>query len=175
MVEEAAAADPVDFDVLFQRLYPQLFRYVQRLTGSVDAANDITQESFVRLLSKPLPEREARRWLFTVATNLVRDGARSSKNRERLLSAAPVEPQAASLPDEWAERRETIASVRVALNRLSERDRMLLLMREEGFRYDEIAQVVGVAPSSVGTLIARAVRRFTKVYNDQEHGDVSPG
>ena len=37
-------------------------------------------------------------------------------------------------------------------------------MREEGFTYQEIAETVGVAPGSVGTLIARAVRRFTEVY-----------
>jgi DNA-directed RNA polymerase specialized sigma24 family protein len=38
----------------------------------------------------------------------------------------------------------------------------MLLMREEGFRYREIAAVVNVAPASVGTLLARAVRRFEK-------------
>ena len=37
-------------------------------------------------------------------------------------------------------------------------------MREEGFRYQEIADAVGVAPGSVGTLIARAVKRFTEAY-----------
>jgi RNA polymerase sigma-70 factor (ECF subfamily) len=37
----------------------------------------------------------------------------------------------------------------------------MLLMREEGFRYAEIAEAVGVAPGSVGTLLARALRRFS--------------
>jgi DNA-directed RNA polymerase specialized sigma24 family protein len=40
-------------------------------------------------------------------------------------------------------------------------------MREEGFKYEEIANVVGVAPASVGTLIARALRRFVEVYRAQ--------
>jgi RNA polymerase sigma-70 factor (ECF subfamily) len=53
------------------------------------------------------------------------------------------------------------------LDRLPERDRQLLLMREEGFKYEEIAQVVGVAPASVGTLIARALKRFVEAYNQE--------
>jgi RNA polymerase sigma-70 factor, ECF subfamily len=153
-----------DFDEIFRRHYPTLFRYLQRLTGSADTADDIAQESFVRLLSHPMPEDEARRWLFTVATNLVRDGARTSSTRQRLLLGAPVAPNPEPRQDEAIEQKETIAAVRAALDCLPERDRMLLLMREEGFKYHEIAEATGVAPGSVGTLIARAAKRFAEVY-----------
>jgi RNA polymerase sigma-70 factor (ECF subfamily) len=154
----------VDFDDLFQGLYPSLYRYLHRLTGDADAAEDIAQEAFVRLLRQPLPESEVRPWLFTVAMNLVRDRARKLDRRQRLLSSAPPLVSAMSRPDEDVERMESVASVRLALESLSERDRQLLLMREEGFKYEEIANVIGVAPASVGTLIARALRRFVEVY-----------
>jgi RNA polymerase sigma-70 factor, ECF subfamily len=163
-----AAADGVDYDALFRRLYPSLFRYLHRMTGDADAADDIAQESFVRLLGRAMPEDEARLWLFTVATNLFRDGARTSKRRERLLAVRPWAPAALPRPDETLERTLTIGRVRQALDQLSERDRQMLIMREEGFRYDEIAQVAGVAPGSVGTLLARAARRFVAVYDAQE-------
>lgn len=174
-VVETRALDPVDFDAIFQRLYPQLYRYLHRLTGNPDTAEDIAQESFLRLLSRPLSEDEARRWLFTVATNLVRDGARSVKTRRRLLVAVPVGPGAQPLQDEEVERQESIARVRAALDRIPERDRMILLMREEGFRYEEIAGAIGVAPGSVGTLLARAARRFADVYRSQETNDDPSG
>jgi RNA polymerase sigma-70 factor, ECF subfamily len=64
--------------------------------------------------------------------------------------------------------------VRAALEEVPERDRTLLLMREEGFKYDEIARIVGVAPGSVGTLLARALNRFADVYrklNEVEDAD----
>jgi RNA polymerase sigma factor (sigma-70 family) len=61
-----------------------------------------------------------------------------------------------------------VTAVRAALQQLSERDRQLLMMREEGFRYQEIAEAVGVSPTSVGTLIARAVKRFAEVYSPPE-------
>jgi RNA polymerase sigma-70 factor, ECF subfamily len=175
-VSAAAGADTADFDGLFGRLYPQLFRYLHRLTGSADTADDLAQESFVRLLGRPMAEADARRWLFTVATNLVRDGARTRRTRQRLLVSVPVGPSVPPLQDEQTERNETIAAVRRALDVLPERDRVLLLMREEGFKYGEIAEAVGVAPGSVGTLIARAVRRFTEVYQMQEKpGDDASG
>jgi RNA polymerase sigma-70 factor, ECF subfamily len=163
-VRAATTDGAADFDGIFRRLYPQLFRYLHRLTGNTDSAEDLAQESFVRLLSHPMPEDEARRWLFTVATNLVRDGARTAKTRQRLLAGAAVGPGADPLPDEVTERNERVAAVRAALDELSERDRILLLMREEGFKYNEIAEAAGVAPGSVGTLIARAARRFAEVY-----------
>jgi RNA polymerase sigma-70 factor (ECF subfamily) len=158
----------VEFDGLFQRLYPSLYRYLHRLTGDADAAEDMAQEAFVRLLRQDLPEPEVRPWLFTVAMNLVRDRARKAERRQRLLTNAPPLVKPAALPDEDVERSERILRVRRVLAQLPERDRQLLLMREEGFKYEEIAQVVGVAPASVGTLIARALRRFVEAFEGQQ-------
>lgn len=162
---KALSGGSTDYDALFRDVYPSLFRYLHRLTGDHDAAEDIAQESFVRLLGRTLPENEARLWLFTVATNLFRDGARTSRRRERLLSATPWKPAQLPAPDESLERDRKVAAVRKALEQLSARDRQMLLMREEGFRYDEIARVAAVAPGSVGTLLARATRRFLAVYD----------
>jgi RNA polymerase sigma-70 factor (ECF subfamily) len=165
----------VDFDSLFRRLYPPLFRYLQRLTGDPDQADDLAQEAFTRLLRQPLPEREAKPWLFTVATNLVRDDARKKSRRERLLTVhGPVLPSPEAAADEVLERNERIEEVRRALAGLRPRDRQLLLMREEGFTYEEMAQAVGVAPSSVGTLLARALKRFMEVYRLCEVVDDAP-
>jgi RNA polymerase sigma-70 factor (ECF subfamily) len=145
-----------------------LFRYLHRLTGDQDVAEDIAQESFVRLLRQSLPEAEVRPWLFTVATNLVRDRARKTERRQRLLMTAPELITRTPLPDENLERSERIRAVRAVLAKLPERDRQLLLMREEGFKYDEIAQVIGVASASVGTLIARALKKFVSEYEGHE-------
>lgn len=154
----------MDFDSLFRGLYPSLLRYLQRLTGDPDQADDLAQEAFTRLLRHPLPEREAKPWLFTVATNLVRDAARKSSRRERLLQIHRPVAQAPAVADDLLERGEEISEVRRVLEQLRPRDRQLLLMREEGFSYEEMAQAVGVAPSSVGTLLARALKRFSEIY-----------
>jgi RNA polymerase sigma-70 factor (ECF subfamily) len=158
----------MDFDALFQTLYPSVYRYVLRLTGDADIAEDVAQEAFVRLLKQRLPEEEVRPWVFTVATNLVRDGARKKERRTRLLAGAPSLVNRPMSADDMVEQKEDVSAVRIVLDQLPERDRQLLLMREEGFRYEEIAAAIGVAPASVGTLIARALRKFTALYEGRE-------
>ena len=157
------------FSRLYGELQPPLLRYLTRLTNDPDVAEDVAQEAFMRLLQRPdLSDEAARLWLFTVATNLVRDRGRASSRHQRILASGPVPvPSGEPLPDEATERAEKVARVRAALDRLSERERQILLMREEGFRYEEIARAIDVAASSVGTLIARALKRFSSAYRNE--------
>jgi RNA polymerase sigma-70 factor (ECF subfamily) len=139
-------------------------RYLARYTGDPDLAEDLAQETFVRLVERPPADRsEPRRWLFTVATNLARDAHRVARRRGALTVAAgdrlPVADPPAD-PAALVERDETRARVRAALAALSDRDRTILLMREEGFSHREIAETVGTTTKSVGTLIARALDRM---------------
>ena len=164
--------DPASFGALYESLQPSLVRYLERLVGDGDIAEDVAQEAFLRLLRRTdLDGDDARLWIYTVATNLVRDHGRAVARRRRLLVARPVKPSAPPAPDVEAERGERVSRVRAALDRLPVRDRQLLLMREEGFRYHEMAEMVGVAPGSVGTLIARALKRFEGVYRGDESDD----
>lgn len=158
----------MDFPSAYRDLYPSVFRYVHRFTGDADAAEDIVQEAFLRLLEQDLPDDEVRPWIFVVATNLVRDGARKRTRRRRLLATREEDRGAQRTPQEEVERAEQIETVRSVLAGLSERDRRLLLLREEGFRYAEIAEALGVRPTSVGALIARALRRFAAAYAARE-------
>ncbi len=160
-----AARSALDFEEAFERHHPALFRYLLRITGDPDVAADVAQEAFVRLLDHTVDEGKVRSWLFTVATNLVRDRARTRKRRRRLLEGEDLSPERPDRPDEAVERREDIDSVRAALDGLSRRDRKLLMLREEGFRYAEIAEIIGVAPNSVGKLLSRALHRFEERYS----------
>ncbi|MEN8375296.1 MAG: sigma-70 family RNA polymerase sigma factor [Gemmatimonadota bacterium] len=163
----------MNFDEIYRRHYAALFRYVCRLTGDVDTAEDATQEAFLSLLRRDLPENEAKPWLFTVATNYVRDGARRAETRRRLGPKVEQLSSQPARPDELTERREAVDRVRGVLDRLPERDRKILLLREEGFSYREIAATIDVAASSVGTLIARALRRFAVEYRNENGNDAS--
>jgi len=153
-----------DFQAVYRDLFPSLSRYVYRFTGDSDTAADIAQEAFLRLLEHDLPREEVRPWIFVVATNLARDGVRKKDRRRRLLIANPDRREGTTSPQEELERAERIAQVRQALDELPGRDRQMLLMREEGFSYAEIAEAVGVRPTSVGALIARALKKFHAAY-----------
>jgi RNA polymerase sigma factor (sigma-70 family) len=160
----------VTFEELFDDVYPALHRYCIRMTSDSDVAEDAAQEAFVRLLEKNVQGDPPglRAWLFKVATHVLRDRARVRDNRSRLLEENPVSPEPHDTPDEVVEREERVARVRRALDSLTERDRTILLLREEGFSYREVAEAVGVKASSVGTLLARARERLGRALASEE-------
>lgn len=163
-----------DFQAIYRELYPSLSRYVHRFTRDADAAADIVQDAFLRLLEHDLPRDEVRPWIFVVATNLARDRVRKRDRRRRLLFANRERSVTTSSPHDDAERSERIELVRRALARLPDRDRQMLLMREEGFKYREIAEAVGVRPTSVGALVARALKKFSAAYTAVGESNAAP-
>lgn len=144
-----------------------LVRYVYQLTADAAAAEDVVQEAYVRLLETGPEDENLRAWLFTVATNLVRDRARVT-GRRRELDEARKGPEPPPPADERAEARRRLERVWEAVDRLPPRDRALLLLRVEGFTYEEIADVLGVAVGSVGPLTGRALRRLTEELGGDE-------
>lgn len=160
----------MDFDETFEAIYPSLVRYCHRSTADPDAAEDIAQETMVRLFAHGVsgPEEGRRAWAFKTATHLIRDRYRVEENRRRLLAENPTRPTGPEAPDRSLERSETRRRVRSALDTLADRDRAILLMRYEGFSYKEIAAAVGVAATSVGTLLARAERRLSEALAPEE-------
>lgn len=150
------------FTEVFRLNAPSLFRYLVRLSGDADTAADLMQETFVRLYDRGSLPDDVRAWLATVAANLLRDDRRTAVRRAHIAEKfnADATPAALPSPDVIAEAQERRDAVRDALATLPERDRQLLLLRHEGFSYHEIATAVGVAASSVGTLLVRATAAF---------------
>lgn len=144
----------------------ELRRYVHRLTGDPDWADDVAQEAVLRFVrTQQVAEiATARAWLYRTATNLVRDHARHEAMRRRKLVAGGEEY--ADSPEQDFERSEVIRQVRDVLTRIPARDRELLILRESGFRYREIAEVIGVKTESVPVLAARALKRFRAAYTE---------
>jgi RNA polymerase sigma factor (sigma-70 family) len=158
-----------DLTQLFNQYYESLVRMIYRRTGDRDRAEDLAQETFARAVSAP-PDNP-RPWLFAVALNLVREDGRRASTRGRRLELLRNETDApAQGPDAELERNEDAARVRAALALLKERDREALLLKAEGFNYDEIAATLGLAKGAVGTTLARARRRLVEAYRAQDRG-----
>jgi RNA polymerase sigma factor (sigma-70 family) len=154
---------------LFAQYHAALVRMLYRRTGDRDRAEEIAQEVFARAVAAP--PRNPRPWLFAVALNLVREEARTTARRDRrlVLYRAEQEEQA-SRPDEHFERGERVERVRAALGDLSERDREALLLKAEGFNYDEIAATLGLARGAIGTTLARARKKLVEAYRARDQG-----
>jgi RNA polymerase sigma-70 factor, ECF subfamily len=169
--EAPLEGDPGSFDdaiaALFRERFPMLYRYLKRVSGDATLADDVAQESFVRLHARGSMPADPGAWLVAVANNIVRDEYRTSKRRRRLL-ALWVQPNEESrsppLSDAQLLTQERETTVRQALDMLPLRDRRLLILRHEGFSYREIAEALGVASSSIGTLLARATAALAQAY-----------
>lgn len=149
--------DPEGFRRWYDTVARDLHRYVARICDRPEEADDVFQEAFTRLLASDFATDdpvERRRYLFRIATNLVRDRRRWAWKRRR---RAMPEGGETSPEGSYADRLDA----RRALARLSPRSRALLwLAYANGFRQREIAEIVGIAPASVRVLLARARKRF---------------
>jgi RNA polymerase sigma-70 factor (ECF subfamily) len=168
-----------DVERLFRDYHATLVRYLTRRLGDRDWAEEVAQETFVRALRQNALTNE-RAWLFTVANNLVRDDARrAARQRQQLvllrdeqISEAECDDVAADGDDaSTATRARETMLARKAVDGLAERDRMALLLREEGLDYGEIAAALDLSVGSVGTTLSRARRRLVEGYEQMQRAD----
>lgn len=153
---------------MYAQYHASLVRLLYRRTGDRDRAEDLAQDVFVKALEAP--PSNPRPWLFAVALNMARDDGRRAIRQGRRLERFAAEQEGAAAPaaDEDVERLEREAPVRAALDRLTEKDREALLLKAEGFSYEEIAAALGLAPGAIGTTLARARRRLVEAYRAEE-------
>jgi RNA polymerase sigma-70 factor, ECF subfamily len=162
-----------EFEAVFRGHYNGVYRLLYRALGSRDEAEDLAQEVFLRFYRGGLAAdrpHNVRAWLYQVALNLARNARRGDARRggreARVGNEGLVQP--AEDPAEATLRGQERATVRRALAELPERQASLLLLRHSGLSYREIADALGLAPTSVGTLLARAEAAFARVYGTGE-------
>jgi RNA polymerase sigma-70 factor (ECF subfamily) len=169
MSPDQASAEPPGSETiaeLFTALESPLLSYALRLSGDLSAAEDIVQETFVRLHSQFDQVREPRRWLYRTAHNLALNHRRQAGKIVPLdLPAAqgappapdPADPQ--PLPDEQIARWEGIGLVRLSLESLDARSRELVRLKfNEELSYKEISAHTGLAIGHVGYLLHHALK-----------------
>jgi RNA polymerase sigma factor (sigma-70 family) len=157
-VDSPTAAD------LFQRHHLALFRYIYRLTGRRDVAEDVVQDVFLRVVrgldGYEAVGREAA-WLFTIARRLLVDRHRALERRPPPVNDSSDIPVPA--------RQEASVALAEALAHVLEADRDAFLLREiAGLSYDEIALVCHATPDSIRSRIYRARARLRGLLSPTE-------
>jgi RNA polymerase sigma-70 factor (ECF subfamily) len=155
--------DPAAFDAVYDRFRARIFSFLARLSSDRALAEDLTQETFLRLASHAqslTPETRLRAWLFTVARNLQRDHRRRrllDLDRLESLSLWPERCTHAGSPLDLTEADETRRRLEHALLRIPEPMReALLLVVVEGLSNDDAAEVLGLRPDAVRQRVSRA-------------------
>lgn len=151
------------FRLLVERWQGPVFVFLERMTGSKEDAQDLGQETFLRVCREAKRYRASgqfRSWLFRIAGNL----ARSKLRRRRIIDWVRFDPGTHDRPslapasDGNLVRKEIRSAVRNALERLPERQREAVVLKQyEGLSYVEIATAMGTTVSAVESLLHRAM------------------
>ncbi len=161
----------MEFQKIYRSMHPKLVRQAAFLLGDAAAAEDVAQEAFIKLHKfglKAIDNPAA--WLTKVTNNLCYSYLRSEGSRRRReervyrQSVSQANFNIAASAESVVLDLEAWQTVRQALNQLPPRDRMVLLLKFSGYKYDQIAEAVEINRSSVGTVLARARERFKREY-----------
>ena len=176
LVARARGGDADAFGVLVQRYMRRAHAHALGLVGSREDALDLSQEAFARAFRARHtldPERPFYAWLYAILRRLCFNFRRDARLRRRRLeegaswladaAAAPGLDPAAAL--EQAEARRRVAA---AVDRLPEREREVLVLKEfEDLKYREIAELVGIPVGTVMSRLYSARRRLTDALENQ--------
>lgn len=167
-LDDASAAFMMDedtFRAFYERTARGLWAYLARLTGDRQLAEDLLQETFYRFLRAAATydnETHRRNSLYRIATNLARDVRRRSLARAASVPAGDDIERVSSSQDAGATDRMT--DFNRAMSRLKPRERaMLWLAYAEGASHREIADVLGLRPTSLKPMLFRARRKLAEL------------
>jgi RNA polymerase sigma-70 factor, ECF subfamily len=157
----AVPVDEEDFRLLYEETARPLLAYLTRASGSAETAGDLFEETYFHWLragNLPLDRVIRRKYLFRIATTLLRDHWRRSKRE-----AGAVETEAVAEPAVECDR-ELSCNMRSAFDQLKPREReMLWLAYVEEYDHREIAAMTGVRFGSVRMLLFRARHKLAEL------------
>lgn len=163
--------DEETFRAFYERTARPLWAYLVRLTGDRQAADDLLQETYYRLLRARISlddEAHRRHYLFKIATNLARDGYRRRSAAPDIV-AGSIETDAR---DSGAARRtEARMDLARAFGRLKRRERELLwLAYAQGSSHEEIGAALGLKTGSIKPLLFRAKHKLAALLRGGSKG-----
>lgn len=160
--------DTAAFERLYYTYAPDLHRYLARLCGDADLAQDLLQDTFVkayRALPRTRPDLQARPWLYKIATNTARSAMRTAAlKRVFAFGDHPPEPVGPA-PPPWESRYAEADLVERALAAIRpDYAAPLLLHWREGFSIDELCPILGLSRDNLKKRLYRAKGAFQRAY-----------
>jgi RNA polymerase sigma-70 factor (ECF subfamily) len=161
---------PQIFEELFLSTYPRLVSLLRRMLGDSGRAEELANETFLRLHNSVLPPVAVANvpgWLYRTAMNLGIDDLRARARHKLVAHEASRAVSASGSAEDGLQlvlRTETQQRVRLALSKLKAEWAQILLLRASGYSYNEIASHLEIPSTSVGTLLIRAEAGFEKKY-----------
>lgn len=178
VIEAHLRGDPKAFGRIVSRYQTRLINFVFRMVGDRDRAEELVQDTFLRVhrhLHRFDRERNFSTWIYTIAANLARNELRRRNTSPVVFvqsspTADAAEPELPELedpgtrPDVAFDREEMAIAVRDTVDRLSRDHREVFILRElEGKSYEEIAEIVNASLGTVKSRLNRARHQFAEL------------
>lgn len=174
-VKEAVSARET-FAELYEEYLPKVFRYVQYRVSNIELTEDLTSTVFEKALTNFSRYSKDRAkfstWLFSIARNVVIDHYRVQGRRGTvsLEEAADISSDGLS-PDEELDRKEELTKLRVSLSGLSSEEQEIISLKfGSELNNRQIARMLGLSESNVGTKLYRAVRKLRDSFQESRNG-----
>jgi RNA polymerase sigma-70 factor, ECF subfamily len=154
----AAYAGEVEFAAIYEERRGELYAFLLGMTRDVEAAEDVLQDTFLRLIREARAGRmpdDVRPWLYRTAANAAIDRGRRVAAFGRLLPRL-LDRSEPARPESEALRTERDAELHAALGRLAPDRRAALLLAARGFSGHEVAGLIGKTEGATRTLLCRA-------------------
>lgn len=169
VVAETALTADDSFDQTVRARSPQILRTAYRILGNWADAEDVAQETFVRLHRHGLRtfanEAALASWLYRVAVNLCLD----SRRRRRASGELPELPSVEASAEAVAIREEQKERLMQALAKLPPKERAAVVLREiEGLSSAEVAEVLGSSEGTVRSQVFKAIGRLRRILIGEE-------
>lgn len=166
------AGELTELGTLFERHHEKVFALAARMTGSADVADDLVQETFLRVLRYRQTfrgESQFTTWLYRLARNVCLDHLRTVGEA---ATARDRWAQEASAPSDGPPSDDRLALVEEGLRRLpAEKREVLILSRFHGLRYEEIAEVLECQAGTVRVRAHRALHELRQLCRALEQRD----
>lgn len=165
LMERVHAGDPSALDQLLEQYWTPLVAYAARLLYSRDAAEDVVQETVLRVWrgrTQWTPTERLESFLYRITRNLALNERRRSRVRERYRERALRDPGCGvATPVETTERTEIREAIARALEMLPPRRReVFILARYHGHTYREIADIMEISPQTVANQMTAALEEL---------------
>ena len=147
---------------LFSQWYSSLVRYAWKATGSVDLAEDLVQEVFMRLyreLRNGKTIHDPKSWTLCVLRHEIGREKRGQQKRQTVEDLNLEELPGPAQPDSVGIETDELTDLLAVLSR---REEEVVLLRLASLKYREIATRLGISANAVNTLLARALRKLQK-------------
>lgn len=173
LMERVRQGDLSGLAGLFEKHHRPLFQFFVHLSGNRDLGQDLVQEVFFRILKYRDsfdPEHSFTSWMYQIARNTHTDSMR--KRRFEVIpggadTAIPEPRSHEAAIDEKLERRQEVALLKRALDRLpADKREILVLSRFQNLKYEQIASILDCEVGTVKVRVYRAVRALTQIYGE---------